>query len=274
MRPDSWSELLNADNGNMNMSNADGRHTFRLRDIRDACQSCSLSELCLPVGLNGEDIDALDAIVQRRRPLSKADVLYREGTGFDAIYAVRTGALKSSMLSKDGEEQITAFHLPGELLGLDAISSGDHPSTAVALETTSVCEIPFSQLENLSEAIPGLQRQLLRIMSKEIFNEHEMLQALARRNAEQRLAILLLSLGDRFGRRRLSPTRFRLPMSRHELSNYLGLAPETMSRLFRRFQEQGWITARGKEVSLEDMAALRELSGNPGTTMERNVGKR
>ncbi len=239
----------------------------RLHELRKACASCSLADLCLPVALAPDDVDRLDSIVQRRRPLTKGASLYQAGKPFGAIYAVRTGSLKSTTLAQDGEEQITAFHLPGELLGLDAISFGEHPSTAVALETTSVCEIPFTELEILSEKIPGLQRQLLRIMSKEIFNEHEMLQALARRTADQRLAIMLLSLGDRFGRRGLSPTRFRLPMSRHDLSNYLGLAPETTSRLFKRFVDQGLISASGREIELADMDTLRELSGSTENVM-------
>ena len=248
-------------------------NAVHLRQIREACRTCSLSDLCLPVALDSPDVDALDNIVQRRRPLSRGDVLYRAGGDFEALYAVRTGALKSMSVSEDGEEQITAFHLPGELLGLDAISFGTHPSTACALETTSICEIPFQALESLSEDIPGLQRQLLRIMSKEIFSEQEMLHALARRTAEQRLAILLISLSDRFSQRGLSATRFRLPMSRHELSSYLGLAPETMSRLFRRFADNGWITAAGKEITLEDPQGLRAMTTGGTATMQREVGR-
>lgn len=253
------------------MAETTGPQPLRLREIKAVCKTCSLNELCLPVGLDREDVDALDRIVERRRPLNKGAALYQAGTVFGAVYAVRTGALKSTILSEDGEEQVTAFHLPGELLGLDAISFGNHPSTAVALETSSICEIPFTQLEVLAEAVPGLQRQLLRVMSKEIFNEQEMLQALARRTAEQRLAILLLSLGDRFGRRGLSPTRFLLPMSRQDVSNYLGLAPETMSRLFKRFQENGWIVVSGREVRLEDVDALKALTGNREAPLRRNA---
>ncbi|WP_435104436.1 fumarate/nitrate reduction transcriptional regulator Fnr [Arhodomonas sp. AD133] len=239
----------------------DTGHQPTIRSIRQACRTCSLAELCLPVALEADDVDALDRIVQRRKPLSKGAPLYRDGDAFGAIYAVRTGALKATTLAEDGSEQIAAFHLPGELVGLDAIHSGKHPSTAVALETTSVCEIPFEQLETLAETIPGLQRQLLRVMSREIFSEQEMLHVLGRRTAEQRLAIMLLSLSDRFGQRGLSATRFRLPMSRHELSNYLGLAPETMSRLFKRLVDWGWISASSREIELLDKQSLRSLAG-------------
>lgn len=236
------------------------QRVVNLSTIRQACSECSLFQLCLPVTLDAEDVEQLEDIVQRRRPLRRGEYLYRAEDPFRAIYAVRAGAIKTTVLSINGEEQITGFHLPGEILGLDAINSGRHPCSAQALETTSVCEIPFDNLEYLATKIPRLQQSLLRIMSKEIFKDHELLYAVAKRSADERLAIVLLSFSNRFGRRGLSRTRFRLPMSRAELSNYLGLAPETMSRLFRRFQEQGLITASGKEIALQDIGALRDLA--------------
>ncbi|EPC00458.1 hypothetical protein L861_14395 [Litchfieldella anticariensis FP35 = DSM 16096] len=236
---------------------------IRLYDIRKACSTCSLRELCLPVALGREDTEALDHIVERDHPLRKGDKLCRSGQPFAAIYTVLSGSLKSSTQGENGEDQIIAFHLPGELVGLDAIGAGRHHSTTEALETTSVCKIPFSRLEELSRQIPGLQHQLLRIMSKEIFDDHELLQVVARRSAEQRLAILLLNLSQRFGRRGLSRTRFRLPMSRHDLGNYLGLAPETTSRVFRRFLTQGLLSVTGKEIEFLDLPALQALTESP-----------
>lgn len=229
--------------------------------LQQACSHCGLNQLCLPMSLNEADIRQLDEIVERRRPLERGAHLYRFGERFSAIYAVRSGSLKTYTSTEEGEEQVTGFHLPGELVGLDAINSWEHPCSARALETTSVCVLPFEQLENLAGHIPGLQRQLLRLMSREIFADQQMLFAMARRSAEERLAILLLSFSNRFERRGLSPTRFRLSMARSELGNYLGLAPETMSRLFRRFSDQGWLKAEGREISLLDLPALRELAG-------------
>ncbi len=234
---------------------------FRVSNLRQACAHCSLNQLCLPMSLSEADIEQLDAIVERKRPLQRGDHLYRGGDDFQAIYAVRSGSLKTYTTTESGEEQVTGFHLPGELVGLDAINSWIHPCSASALETTSICELPFEQLEHLAADIPSLQRQLLRLMSKEIFADQEMLFAMARRSAEERLAMLLLSFSDRFGRRGLSSTRFRLPMARSDLGNYLGLAPETMSRLFRRFQENGWLQAEGREIQILEPEALEELSG-------------
>ncbi|MFO7857617.1 MAG: fumarate/nitrate reduction transcriptional regulator Fnr [Ectothiorhodospiraceae bacterium] len=245
-----------------------------IRRLREACNTCSLNELCLPMSLKAEDVEALDRIVQRRRPLHKGEALFHAGDASESVYAVRTGALETVNTSQDGEEQVTGFYLPGELLGLDAIASGTHRSTATALETTSVCQIPLGDLESLATHVAGLQHHLLRIMSREISGEQDMVLAMAQRNAEQRLAIFLLGFSDRFANRGLSATRFRLPMSRHELSNYLGLAPETMSRMFRRFSDAGWLTASGKEITLDDPEALRELSRANEATMSRDIGKR
>ncbi|KAB7622756.1 fumarate/nitrate reduction transcriptional regulator Fnr [Alkalilimnicola sp. S0819] len=252
------------------MAESSGARVVQLSGIRNACQDCSLFQLCLPVSLGAADVEMLDNIVERRKPMARGAHLYRAGDEFVSIYAVRAGALKTYAISADGEEQVTGFHLPGEIVGLDAISRGTHPCYAVALETTSLCEIPFVTLEDLAGKVPGLQHQLLRIMSQEIFGDNEMLNAVARRSAEERLVIALLSFSSRFGARGLSPVRFRLPMSRGDLSNYLGLAPETMSRLFRRLQDQGLLRSEGKEVHLTDLSAMRVMAGQvPDTACER-----
>lgn len=237
-------------------------HTIRLElaKLRSGCSNCSLSQLCLPYGLDGNDLEQLDHIVGRARVIKRGTHLYCIGEDFEAIFAVRSGALKTYTATEDGEEQITGFHLPGEVVGLDAVGSGVHPCGAVALETSSICRIPFVRLEELAAKIPGLQHQLLRLMSQEIFRDEGMLLALARRSAEERLAIALFSFSKRYARQRLSATRFRLPMSHSDLGNYLGLVPETVSRLFRRLADKGWISVRSKEVIIHDLAMLEGVA--------------
>ncbi|AGY91506.1 hypothetical protein SPICUR_02465 [Spiribacter curvatus] len=236
---------------------------------QQTCTGCSLSQLCLPVSLDDADIGMLDGIVQHQPVLQRGAHLYQEGNAFRALYAVRAGSLKTYTTTESGDQQVTGFHLPGELVGLNAINRWTHPCSAVSLETTSVCELPFEQLEHLAADIPGLQRQLLRLMSREIADDQDMLLTMARRNADERLAILLLSLSERFGQRGLSATRFRLSMARGDLGNYLGLAPETMSRIFRRFQDQGWIRAEGREVELLAVDALESLAGRSASDSQK-----
>jgi len=230
-----------------------------LSETRSSCQNCRLRSLCLPDNLSKEDIGELDSIVQRRKPVARGAYLFQAGQRFNSIYAVRAGAVKTSTLMANGDEHISGFHLPGEVIGLDAIVSRDHPSSAIALETASVCEIPYAELETLSDRTPALQHQLMRIMSRELLAEQSTHHLLTRRSAEQRLAVVLLKFSERFASRGLSAQRFRLPMSRLDLGNYLGLVPETMSRTFRRLEEQGLVSIAGKEIEIVDICAMQGL---------------
>ncbi|GHB13320.1 fumarate/nitrate reduction transcriptional regulator Fnr [Modicisalibacter luteus] len=231
-----------------------------LSETRSNCHDCRLRSLCLPDNLSKEDIGELDSIVQRRKPVARGAYLFQAGQRFNSIFAVRTGSVKASTLLANGDEHISGFHLPGDVIGLDAIVSRDHPSTAIALESTSVCEIPYAELESLGDRLPTLQHQLVRIMSRELLAEQSTGHLLTRRAAEQRLAVVLLKFSERFANRGLSALRFRLPMSRLDLGNYLGLVPETMSRTFRRLEEQGLLSIAGKEIEIVDVCAIKALA--------------
>jgi len=241
------------------MSKAKHNNVVSLADIKIACANCSLYELCLPLGVKDDDLDKLENIIARRK-LTKGHYLFRQDQAFNSIYALRTGSLKTFTLNSDGSEQITGFHLPGELVGLDAISATKHPSNARALESVSYCELPFEQLENLSSKMPSLQRQLLRIMSNEIREDTGLAILLGNSSAEERLASLLLSLSQRFQHRGYSSANFNLSMSRTDIGNYLGLAVETVSRLFTRMQDTGLLNVNGKLIDIIDMDGLKALT--------------
>ncbi|CAI8953539.1 MULTISPECIES: fumarate/nitrate reduction transcriptional regulator Fnr [unclassified Pseudomonas] len=224
------------------------------------CQSCKLAALCLPLALNSQDISALNEIIKRERPLRKGDYLFHQGDPFTSIYAIRSGTLKTSSLTSNGEEHIIGFHLPGELIGFSAMDLNAYTSTAQAQETTTVCEIPFDQLENLLEKIPKLRRQLIHIMSREIRDDQNMMRLLAKKNAQERLAAFLINLSVRFHANGYSAHQFRLSMTRQEIANYLGIATETTCRTFTFLQQQGLIQAQGKYIKIIDAPSLCELS--------------
>jgi CRP/FNR family transcriptional regulator, anaerobic regulatory protein len=225
------------------------RKVISFENIKIACKSCSLVTLCLPMGLEPEDMDRLDRIIKRSRPLHRGDHLFREGDSFQCLYIVKTGSVKTYAPSEDGGEQVLGFHLPGELIGLDAIEHATHNCSAKVLETSAICEIPFSHLEELSTSMPSLQHQMYRLLSREISQDESMLTLLGKNSAEERLAAFLFSLSGRY-----------LSMSRHEIGNYLGLAVETVSRLFTRFQEDGLLEVERKHIQLLDLERLENMS--------------
>ena len=226
-----------------------------------ACGSCCLQEVCLPCGLPAANVGELDQLATLKRRVARGAALYRSGDALDALYAVRSGAFKTVSVSRGGVEKITGFHLPGELMGLEAISTERHNYDAVALEDSEVCVIPFARLQALALRIPELQRQLFRLLSRDITRDQGLMLLLGSMTAEQRLAAFLLSLSRRYQRLGYAGDCFNLRMTREDIGNYLGLTMETVSRLMSRFQREGLIAAQHREIEFKNPGGLMELVG-------------
>ena len=232
-----------------------------LKKLKVTCSQCNLRELCFPRGMNPDDMQKLDSLIEKRKPLHKNDYLYRKGDSLDSMYAVRSGSLKTRVESPNGDEQIVGFHLPGELLGLDGFNDAGHTCSAIALETTSVCVLPMDKLENLCQSFTGLQHQMRNIMGKEVTEEHKMLLMLGKMRAEEKIATFLLSISARMEERHWKATEFVLSMPRQDIANYLGLAVETVSRLFTHYQEENIIQVDRRRISILNIDKLKEIVG-------------
>ena len=241
-----------------------GAAVISLRDLKIHCANCSMRELCLPMGLEPLQVDQIDALLGARVKLRKGDSLYRAGDTFTALYAIRIGSLKTTVLAEDGREQVSGYHMLGDIIGLDGIGSDQHGCQATALEDTEVCVLPFERLEDFARSVPTLQHNLHRLLSKEISRDQNVMLLLGSMRAEERLAVFLLSLADRYKRRGYSSTEYVLRMTREEIGSYLGLKLETVSRLFSRFQEEGLIQVQGRAVKLLDPTALQQIVGQRG----------
>lgn len=210
------------------------------------------------------ELARLDQLASHRVRLKKGQVLYHAGDTLDAVYAIRFGSVKNCLGTEDGREQIVGFHLQGELIGLDAISSDQHATTAIALEDSELCVVRFAELESLSRQVPSLQRQLHRLMGREIINEQRQMMSLGSMHADERLALFLVDLSDRLSMRGYAANEFVLRLSREEIGSYLGLKLETISRLFSRFQQEGLLRIHQRHVRIVDSAGLRRLAGLTG----------
>lgn len=226
-----------------------------------SCSSCCLRSVCLPCSIDAGKLFEMDELTRVKRRLSKGSTLYRSGDAFDSLYAVRSGSFKSVGVSRAGEEKVTALHLPGEVMGLDAINSRKHGYDAVALEDSEVCIIPFVRLTQLALRMPELQGELLRILSGDISRDQGLMLLMGAMDAEQRTAAFLLSLSRRYERLGYASKRFSLRMTREDIGSYLGLTLETVSRVFSRLQRDGLIAAHQKDVELKSLEQLREKVG-------------
>ena len=232
---------------------------MKMDAIKVACSSCSLRELCLPIGLSETELAHIDQLVGARRQLKRGELLFRAGAKFESLFAVRTGYFKTRVTATDGRDQVTGFQMAGELLGLDGIGNDTHTCDAVALEDSQVCQIPYARLEEMSREVTPLQHHVHKIMSREIVRDHGVMLLLGSMRAEARLAAFLLNLTQRLQARGFSATSLVLRMTREEIGSYLGLKLETVSRSFSRFQEDGLLEVKQRDIRVLDADGLRRL---------------
>ncbi len=251
-------EALSEDTGTMTLHDTTPRSIAK---VPTKCSSCNLRELCLPCGLTGQDADRVEELVYTRRRVKRGESLYRAGDEFSSLYAVRSGFFKTVQILEDGRDQVTGFHMGGEILGMDGIGPEIHGCNAVALEDSEVCVIPYARLVNLGHDMHLLQRQFHKVMSREIAQKRSVMLLLGTMRAEERLAAFLLNLSQRFTARGYSASEFNLRMTREEIGSYLGLKLETVSRAFSKFHEDGLIGVQQKRVRILDVAGLRRVMG-------------
>lgn len=237
-----------------------------------SCAQCSAKRQCFP-GVDEDAIECVNSIVQRTQPLRKGEHVHEQGRPFNALYAVRAGAVKAYKISVEGEEQITGLYLAGEIFGMDGLGNNRYATSVTALETSTICTIPFEQLRQLSVTIPALQQRIIQIMSLAIVSDQEFIRLLSKYSAERRVAALLQRLSRHQVQRKLSATKLRLPLSRIDISCYLGLTVETVSRVFGRLQKMGLLMLGNREVEIASLQWLDGIAeGDPsGRNMEPQV---
>ncbi len=231
--------------------------------LKTLCSNCHLRDLCLPCGLEGSDVQRLDSLLFGRRRIRTGETLYRPEDRFQFIYAVRSGTFKSSLTLADGREQVSGFHMAGELMGLDGVAQGRHASAATALEDAEICAIPYTHLSELAAGSSDMQMVMARLMSREIVREHSLMMLLGSMNAEERLAAFLINLSQRLKARGYSSHEFHLRMSRAEIGSYLGMKLETVSRTFSAFQQQRLLEVDKRHIRILDLEALARAFQGP-----------
>ena len=227
--------------------------------IKLACSNCNMRELCMPIGLDVDELRRVDELVTKRPLIKRGTALFRAGDKFTALYAIRSGFFKTCTTLADGRAQVTGFQMAGEIVGLDGIATDLHTCDAIALEDTEVCALPFERIEEIAREIKALQHHVHKIMSREIVREHGVMLLLGNMRAEERLAAFLLNLLQRLHARGFSSSDLVLRMTREEIGSYLGLTLETVSRTFSKFSDEGIITVNQRQVHIQNADALKQL---------------
>jgi CRP/FNR family transcriptional regulator len=231
--------------------------------LLDDCPDCGFIGWARRAGLSVMESRQFANRIEHRRPRQPHEFVHRAGSALSSLYVIHSGFLKTSVTDGNGREQITGFAMPGDLVGMEAIATGLHQCNTIAIEPSSICGMRFADFEHLGAVMPALQHHFHRTMGAEIARDHGMMLLLGAMRADERVTMFLLHLSRRFAARGRPDARFHLPMSRHDIGNYLGLKLETVSRVFSQLHDAGLISARGKNIELLDMARLHALIGKP-----------
>lgn len=237
-----------------------------------SCLNCGLQKICFPTGLQKSDVDRLDDIVERKSPLKKNHLLYEAGQRFHSIYAIRAGVIKLYSYSDSGEEIVHGFYLPGDVVGFDGFLDKHYLYNAVALDSTSVCAIPYEELSDLSLKIPNLNQQIITVMSKKMQDGRLHSELLIKKNADQRVAQFIWQMAERFRSRGYAHDEFRLSILHRDVALYLGLTPETVSRILAKLNTEKIVSWKKKEVVIYNETALKNLAGMGGCDICKEVG--
>jgi len=242
----------------------------RLNEISPApdntCAQCSSRTRCLPYSLDEQQVGRLDKIIGKRCLVRRNELLIRVGEPFHCLHIIHGGQFKTFQNNAHGKQSILGFHMSGEILGMNAISTGFHEGNAMALEDSEVCKVPFLQLLVLCAELPLLQQHFHRILSEEI-NRGQRIMRFLGTSADTRFAIFLIDLSTRFAARGYSRNEFKVLMSREEIGNYLGLSMESVSRLMSKFRRKGWITTEGRNVSIRNYAEINAVANEEKLTI-------
>ncbi len=233
-----------------------------------SCDQCGLRAVCDGQAQSAADTSA--AVTQSSVALKGGDYLCWEGESAPAIYAVRSGVLKSMSIDADGNERVRAFHMPGELIGLDALHVGAHLSNVQSLTDTQVCALPMDRLDQALASVPALRRSFVELLSRNLAAAQNLG---GDYSAEQRIAAFLLDMAGRQGASRPSDV-IRFDMSRRDIANYLRLVTETVSRVLTRLRNANIIAVNRRQLQVLDSRQLERMAGPLAQTCTHITGHR
>ena len=236
---------------------------IRLVQAKQDCEHCEIEHLCISVGINDKNAHQLNQIVKQGDSFETGQVIYKRGDKFKSLYVIQKGIAKSETSNIDGRQQVTGFYFPGDLIGIDSISKDELPCDLIAIEKTWLCEIPFNKLEKLCSADPGLQHELFMRMGQKIYHDEYCYLAVRNEAAEKRILGFITELFYKLEESKyISGNCLQLPMTKVDISSYLGIQPETFSRSMKRLQEKEYLISTPKHIEIMDFDRIIEAIEN------------
>lgn len=224
------------------------------------CTNCALAASCVPAAFNKATLFRFTDIVSTNQTATNGEVLYHQEQSCRYLYIIKSGSFKTYLTNPDGSKHITAFHLPGDLVGLENISGGRTLSSASSLGNSLYCRAEYHKLGGLRKEFPALSDLAIKLYSEALQQAQNLHLCTSKQSAVSRLAMFLLIQSSRQGRVNNQKTELHLNMSRQDLASHLGLAVETISRSFTQLSNGGCIEKNSRLVNITDLSLLKKFA--------------
>jgi CRP/FNR family transcriptional regulator len=222
-----------------------------------SCLTCKVGNLCLLKHLSDEEKSQINNLLTNAYLLEKGEHLYRSKTKLINLYAIYSGCCKEYYIDKQGEERIVNFYFPGDILAFESIPYKKHTFSSIALTKTMVCLVPLEPLFNLMSTTRNLLERFIHITSYKMQNDQHIRMTT---NAKQRLADFLQNIILRIQERNCFSGYIQLPMTHYDISNFLGMSHETVSRILHSYQDDKIIEIKNKTIYITNFESLKKIA--------------
>lgn len=221
------------------------------------CFDCTSRHLCITGTLiDKSEIDQVNNVIQNTISLKKQEHLCHAHTPMKNLYAVYSGSCKEYWIDENGNECLTNFYFPGDLVGLESIPDRTHQLSVSALENTELCIIPLDDLYTVMQAHGDVLKRFITLTGFKMRNDRSTKMGIT---ANERVSDFLLNITSRMLERNQTEKNISLPMSQLDISNFLGITHETVNRIFKNLKTQKIIKINNKVMTVLDLEELERL---------------
>ena len=220
------------------------------------CKHCMVRHVCLAQDISIADIEELNSLITHVRCIEKKNHVYHLHDPLNNLYAIHSGSCKEYGIDSNGNEFIVNFYFPGDIIGLETISTQRYLYYMTALEDLELCVLPLNKFLKTMHRKPNIMRRVLHLASVKMQYERSVRLG---STAHERVCDFLLNIVNRMYQRKPNETEICLPMSQIEISNFLGIAYETVNRVFQNLKKKNIIVMRNKTLEVLDLGRLEDL---------------
>lgn len=225
------------------------------------CENCRHQFSCVVTPLIGSELypQYRDVLVEEYS-VEEGQAVFREGEPNSSIYLVKSGSVKISRVINEDEEGILGFGFSWRILGFESVGQGRHVYSVIALEKVRICRLDYPKLLSLMFSSQELHARFIELTMNQIVEDSNLWMATYNGCVQKRAAAFLLFLAKKNSYSGSISREIHLPMPRCDISKYLGVSVESLSRGLSSLSKRGVIDVYNRRVDILDVEGIQDIA--------------